>query len=97
MSSFNTLAGGFLFHSTLNGRFPQVPFQVDAKPDYRDAFAFEKLSLQGCVGFANQDFSALAENAMPGNAFSGGSRRHGASCGARAAWQAQGLSEGSIC
>jgi hypothetical protein len=74
-----------------------VTFEVDAKPDYSDAFAFEELSLQGRVGFANQDFSALAENAMPGNAFPGRRRSHGVSRGARAAWQAQGLSKASIC
>ena len=90
----NTLAGGF--HRALNVWFPEVAFEVDAGLDNGDAFAFEKFSLQGCVGFANQDFSALAENTVPRNAFSGRSCSHGASRGARAAWQVQSLGEASI-
>ena len=74
-----------------------MTFEVDARFNNRDAFAFEELSLQGCVGFADQDFSALAENTVPGNAFPGRRRGHGASRGARAAGQAQGPSKVPIC
>jgi len=74
-----------------------VTFEVDARLDNRDAFAFEEFSLHGCVGFADQDFSALAENTMPGNALAGRRRGHGASRSARTAGQAQGLSKAPIC
>src|SRR5258708_2415652 len=96
ISLLSTLAGGFLFHRALNGRFPQVTIEVDARLSNRDTLTFEKLSLQGGVRFADQDFSALAENTMPRDAFSGGSCRHCMSRGTRPAWQPQGLGEDSI-
>ena len=96
MSVLNTLAGRFLFHSTFSRNSPEVAFEVDARFNNRDALAFEEFSLQGCVGFADQDFSALAENTMPGNAFAGRRRGHGVSRGARAAWQPQGFGQAPI-
>src|SRR5258706_14072185 len=77
-------------------RFPEVAFQVHTRLNDFDAFAFEEFSLEGSVRLADEDFAALADNAMPGNAFAGRSGGHGASCGARAAWEAQGLRQRPI-
>jgi hypothetical protein len=66
-----------------------VAVQIHARLDDADAFAFEELSLQGTVRLANEDFAVFTDNAMPGNAFTGGSRRHGASGTARASREAQ--------
>src|SRR6267143_5037296 len=96
ISLLNTLAGGSLLHQALKRRFPEVLFQVDARFDNGHAFTFEKLSLQGGVRFADQDFSALAENTMPRDAFSGGSCRHCMSRGTRPAWQPQGFGDPAI-
>lgn len=46
---------------------------------------------------ANEDFAAVADHAVPGNAFSGGSSGHGASGRARAARQTKSFSKPSIC
>src|SRR5205809_2810088 len=75
--------GGFLW------RFPKVALQVHARLNDFDAFAFEEFSLEGGVRLANEDFAALADDAMPGNAFAGRSGGHGASSAARAARKAQ--------
>jgi len=45
--------------------------------------------LQGTVRLADEDFAVFTDNAMPGNAFTEGSRRHGASSTARASREAQ--------
>jgi len=73
-----------------------MALQIDARLDDRDAFAFEEFSLEGSVRFADQDFSALTDDAVPGNAFSGRSRGHGAPRAARAAGKAESFSEGPI-
>jgi len=52
-------------------RFPEVAFQVHTRLNDFDAFAFEEFSLEGSVRLADEDFAALADNAMPGNAFAG--------------------------
>src|SRR6267154_6290921 len=70
-------------------RFPEVALQVHTRLNDFDAFAFEEFSLEGSVRLANEDFAALADDAMPGNAFAGRSGGHGASCAARAARKAQ--------
>jgi hypothetical protein len=70
-----------------------MSFQVHARFNYGDAFAFEKLSLEGSVRFANQDFAALANNAMPGNSLARRSRSHRAARASRSARKAQGFSE----
>ena len=73
-----------------------MPLQVHSRFEECDAFTFQELSLQPSVGFADEQFAAVAYDAVPGYAFAGRRRRHGASCGARAAGQAQSTSEGSI-
>jgi hypothetical protein len=95
-SLLNTLAAGSLLHQAPKWRFPEVASQVDARLDNGNAFTFEKLSLQGGVRFADQDFPALAENTMPRDAFSGRSCSHGVSRGTRTAWQPQGLGDTPI-
>jgi len=82
--------GGFLW------RFPEVAFQVYARLDDCDALAFEEFSLQGSVRLANEDFAALTDDAMPGDALSRGSGSHSAASGTRAARKAQGFSERPI-
>ena len=41
-----------------------MEFQVNAGFHDLHAFAFQQLSLQGGVGFADEDFSAFADNAV---------------------------------
>jgi hypothetical protein len=62
-----------------------MALQVHAGFDDLDAFTLEELFLERGVWFANEEFAAFAENAMPGNAFSGRSGGHGAACAARTA------------
>ena len=71
-------------------------FQVDAGFYDADAFAFEEFSLEQSVRSANEDFPAVADYAVPWNAFSRRSGGHGATSRARAARQVQSFSEGSI-
>ena len=73
-----------------------VLLQVDAEFHDFNAFAFEEPFLEGCVGFANEDFAAGSEDAMPRNSFAARSGCHGAASGACAACETQGSSEGSI-
>jgi hypothetical protein len=73
-----------------------MSFQVHARLHYGDAFAFEKLSLKRSVRFANQNFAALAKNAMPGNSLARRSRSHSAAGASRSAWKVQGFSERPI-
>jgi len=65
--------------------------EIDAGFGDFDAFGFEELFLQRGVWLADEDFAALADHAVPRNAFSGGSGGHGASGAASAAAQAQGF------
>src|SRR5258708_29070572 len=78
-----------MFHGGFLWRFPEVALQVHTRLNDFDAFAFEEFSLEGSVRLANEDFAALADDAMPGNAFAGRSGGHGASCAARAPRKAQ--------
>jgi len=55
---------------------------------------FEEFSLQGSIRLTDEDLAALTDDAMPGNAFSGGSRGHGAPGAACAPGQAQAISQG---
>lgn len=71
-------------------------FHVDAGFHDAHAFGFEELFLEGGVGLADQDFSVGAEDAMPRDAFALRSGAHGAACGACAAGEPQGSSNGSI-
>jgi hypothetical protein len=73
-----------------------MAFQVNARLDDGDAFAFEELFLQGGIRLADEDFAALSNDAMPGNSSSRRSRGHGAPGAARAPRQTQSLSKGSI-
>jgi hypothetical protein len=75
---------------------PEMVFEIDAGFDNSYTFALEEFSLQGSVRFADENFPALTDYTMPGNAFSGGSCGHRTARRARAAGQAQSLSEGSI-
>lgn len=71
-------------------------FQIDAGFDDGNAFRFEKLFLEGSVGFADQDFAVGAKNPMPGNALALRSGAHGPAGGACAARQTQGSCESPI-
>jgi hypothetical protein len=68
---------------------PFVELHVDAALGHLNALGFEEFSLQGGVGFADEEFPARAQNAMPGNSPSGRTTGHGATCGSCAARQAQ--------
>src|SRR5258708_27892291 len=85
-----------MFECGFFGGFPEVAFQVHTRVNDFDAFAFEEFSREGRVRLADENFSALADNAMPGNTFSGRSGGHGASCAARAAWETQGFRQRPI-
>jgi hypothetical protein len=89
------LRGRLPGHARL-GRFPEVGIQIDAGLDDLNAFGFEEFLLKGSVRLANEDFAALAHDAMPWNAFSRGSGSHGAARTARTARQTQSLRERSI-
>lgn len=71
-------------------------FQIDARFDYGNAFRLEELFLKGCVGFANEDFTVGAEDAVPRNAFAARSSAHGAPRGTGAAPETQGSREAPI-
>jgi len=71
--------------------------EVDARFDYFDPFALEKLLLQRGVRFADEDLSASAKNAMPRNPLALRRGAHGSAGAASAAAKVQGSSEGSIC
>ena len=51
-------------------------FHVDAGFEERNAFGFKQFALQPGIRFADQQFSAVTDHAMPGNAFAGGTRGH---------------------
>ena len=70
--------------------------EVDPGFDELYALAFEEFSLERSVGLADEDFSAFADDAMPGNSFAGRSGGHGPARGARAPGKAQSPSEGSV-
>ena len=92
----NTFFGCSEFRSGFFWRLPEVAFQVHARLDNGDAFAFEEFSLQRSVRLADEDFAALTDDPMPGDAFSRGSGGHRAASGTRAARKAQGFSERPI-
>src|SRR5260370_1389255 len=95
-SLFNTFSRGYVFTAEFLWRLPEMVFQVHARLNDFDAFAFEELSLQGSVRLADQDFAAFTDHTMPGNAFAGRSGGHGASCAPRPAREAQGSSQRPI-
>ena len=70
--------------------------QLEAGFHNAHAFAFEEFFLQRGVRLADEDFSLLANNAMPGDSFSGGSGGHGAARAACAAAETQDSSEAPI-
>src|SRR5260370_27777982 len=84
----NTSVSGFIFQGSGLARLPEMTLQVHAKFNDGDALAFEKLSLEQSVGPTNEDVPAVANHAVPRNAFSGGSGRHSTSTAAHAAGQA---------
>lgn len=65
-----------------------MALHVDAALDDFDALGFKEFTLQAGVRFANEKFAALADDAMPGNAFARGSGGHGVTSGSGAAGQA---------
>ena len=71
-------------------------FYVDAGFDDADPFGFEELFLERGVGFADENLAVGAEDAVPWDAFALRGGAHGAACGACAAGETQGSSEGSI-
>lgn len=84
-----------LGHARL-GRFPEMGIQIDAGLDDLNAFGFEEFSLKGSVRLADEDFAALAHDAMPRNALSGRSGSHSAPCTAGTAGETQELGERPI-
>lgn len=48
--------------------FPSVALEVDSRAEKSDAFRGEELALEGGVGLADQQASASAYDAVPGNA-----------------------------
>lgn len=66
-----------------------MQLKVDAALGHRDFFGFEELALEAGVGFADQELPAGADDAMPGNAFSGWGCGHGVTSSSSAAAQAQ--------
>ena len=62
---------GFIF-----GGCPYVFFDIHEGLTERRTFGLKQFALQAGIRFANQQFSAVADNAMPGNAFSGGACGH---------------------
>ena len=66
-----------------------MSLEIDARFDDFYAFGFEELFLERGVGFTDEDFAALANDAMPGNALSRWCGGHSASGGARATREAQ--------
>lgn len=73
-----------------------MQLHVHAALGHLDAFGFEKFSLQGSVGFSDEEFPTGTKDAMPGNCFAGGTSGHGATSGSGATRQAQGFSDGPI-
>jgi hypothetical protein len=71
-------------------------FKVDAGFHHVNAFAFKEPFLEGGVGFADKDFSAGAEDAMPRDSFAARSGGHGAARGPCAAGESHGPSESPI-
>ena len=70
--------------------------EVHAGLDDANSLAFEKLFLEGSVRFADEDFAAFANDAVPRDASSRGSGGHGAASSACTARQAESLSEAPI-
>jgi hypothetical protein len=95
LSALRSQVGAFPFPSFQ--QLPEVPLQVHTKFNDGNSFAFEKLFLEQSVWATDEDFSAIADHAVPGNTFSGRSAGHGASGRARAAGQPQGSGKPSIC
>jgi hypothetical protein len=74
-----------------------MEFQVDAALGHGDAFRFKEFALQAGVGFAEEEFAAGAQYAMPRYAFTGRCCRHGMTGSAGAATEAQNSSNIPIC
>jgi hypothetical protein len=66
-----------------------MTFQDHARLGDSDAFGFKELALKRSVRFTNEEFSALANDALPGNALPGRSSGHGVADGASASTKAQ--------
>jgi L-rhamnose isomerase len=75
---------------------PKVALHIDAPFDDFDALGFKELALQAGVGLSNQQFPALAHDAMPGNTFAGRGGGHRVTGRPGATGQAQGSRERPI-
>jgi hypothetical protein len=73
-----------------------MSLQIDAKFNDSHTLALEKFPLEQSVWSTDEDLSAIAEHAVPGNALAGRSGSHSAAGRARPAGQMQSSSEGSI-
>jgi hypothetical protein len=71
-------------------------FHVHARFAECDAFRFQEFALQTGIRLTDQQFTAIANHAMPGNAFPGGACRHGPAGTARSTPQAKGFGNPSI-
>src|SRR3974377_362910 len=89
---------GLLFQGTLGDwhRLPKVRCQIGMGFDDFYAFALKQFALQGRVGFADEQFSAVADNAVPRDAFSRWGRCHSPARGSRPAAQSQSLGKRPI-
>lgn len=65
-----------------------MELEIDAAFGHGDAFGFKELTLETGVGFADEEFAAGAEDAMPRDAFAGWTCRHRMTGGAGATTQA---------
>ena len=73
-----------------------MALQIDAGFEDIHAFGFKKLSLKRGIGLADQDLAILADDAVPGDAFSRRSGSHGAPRASCSAAQTQSSSYGPI-
>src|SRR5438874_2488855 len=58
------------------GRSPGVLLHIHARLEKSYAFAFQKFALQTGIWLTDQQFSFVADHAMPGNTFAGGACGH---------------------
>lgn len=77
-------------------RGPGEEGHVDVGTIEADAFGFEEAALEGTVGFGDEQASAGADDAVPGDALSAGASGHGVADGARASRKAEGTRQCAV-
>src|SRR5215467_9652420 len=77
-------------------RRPCEQFHVHPAFAHFHAFALEHFALQAGIGFADQQFSAVADHAMPRNALAGGACGHRSTGAARSSAETQRFCKPSI-